>query len=127
MEEAFLRRLFPETIPSATTGNSPVDVILGLRKDMAEFQKVSSKEAFKEEAFKETLRATMKVACMGALQRSAVGAAGDGRDADRYPNIKPIVDYLTERGVIRPKLSRARIRRLAKSVLAEKTAKGSGS
>jgi hypothetical protein len=88
MEEAFLRRLIPETIPSAKTENrqhqSPVDAIIALRKDMAEFQKASGgKESFKEETFKETLRATMKVACMGALQRgalqrSAVGAAGDG-------------------------------------------------
>jgi hypothetical protein len=145
MEEAFLRRLIPETIPSAKTVNrqhqSPVDAIIALRKDMAEFQKVGSDK----QALRETLRATMKAACMEALQQSAADAAAadDAADADGqrpgrrgrpsgsasganhpngpvYPNIEPIVKYLTERKVIRPKLSREQIRRLAASVLGEK-------
>jgi hypothetical protein len=98
-EESSLRTLFPETIPSAT-GN-PVDVIIALRKDMAEFQKVSSKEALREK-----LRKELRAACKEALQR------GTADCPNGYPDIEPIVEYLRERGVIRPKLSRAQIRRL---------------
>jgi hypothetical protein len=61
-----LETLLPETIPSAT-GNgqpqSPVDVIIALRKDMAEFQKVGNKETLRE-----TLREELRVACKEALQ-----------------------------------------------------------
>jgi hypothetical protein len=102
-----LKALLPETIPSAT-GNgqpqSPVDVIIALRKELAEFQKVSSKEALREE---------LRAACKEALQRGAVAGCPDGPS---YPNIEPIVEYLTERGLIRPKLSRARRRRLESSL-----------
>jgi hypothetical protein len=115
----------------------PVDVILALRKDVAAFQRVSDggggdKQAFKE-ALRESVREELKKACMEALQRSsAVGAAVDDAGADRrrpvdrpgYLNIEPIVEYLTEREVIRPKLSRAQVRRLAKSVLREKQSSG---
>ena len=89
-----------------TDRQSPVDVIIGLRKELAEFQKVSNKQAFKE-----TLRAALRAACKEALLRAAAGA-----DRPDYPNIEPIVEYLTERGLIRPKLSRARIRRLKLSL-----------
>jgi len=35
-------------------------------------------------------------------------------DGSSYPNIEPIVEYLTERGRIGPKLSRAQVRRRLK-------------
>ena len=64
LEKSSLRRLLPETIPSAT-GNgqpqSPIDVIIGLRKDLAEFQRTSSKEALRE-ALRKELRAACKEA-----------------------------------------------------------------
>jgi hypothetical protein len=105
LEKSSLRRLLPETIPSAT-GNgqpqSPVDVIIALRKELAEFRKVSNKQALRE-----TLRKELRAACKEALHR-----AGAGADRPDYPNIEPIVEYLQERGAIRPKLSRAQIRRL---------------
>ena len=106
-----LETLLPRTIPSAT-GNgqpqSPADVIIGLRKDLAEFQRTSSKEALRE-----ALRKELREACEGALQRaSAAGAAAAAAGCPSYPNIEPIVEYLQERGAIRPKLSRAQIRRL---------------
>jgi hypothetical protein len=148
MEEAFLRRLFPETIApvatAAATGGqpaprSPVDVILAIREDMARFQKIGGdKPAFKE-TLREVLRKELRAQCMEALQRSATAAAaaaheggasaGGQRRPNRrpnagpiagYPNIEPIVEYLQERGANRPKLPRAQVRRLAKSVLAEK-------
>jgi len=100
-----LETLLPRTIPSAT-GNgqpqSPADVIIGLRKDLAEFQRTSSKEALRE-----ALRKELRAACKEALHR-----AGAGADRPDYPNIEPIVEYLQERGAIRPKLSRARVRQL---------------
>jgi len=89
-----------------TDRQSPVDVIIGLRKDLAEFQKISNKQALRE-----TLRKELRAACKEALHR-----AGAGADRPDYPNIEPIVEYLTERGLIRPKLSRARIRRLKLSL-----------
>ena len=92
----------PKTIPSVT-GNSPVDVIIGLRKDLAEFRKTSSKEALRKE---------LREACREALLRAA--ATGCPDDGSSYPNIEPIVEYLTERGLIRPKLSRAQVRRRLK-------------
>jgi hypothetical protein len=85
--------------------NLQPDVIIALRKDMAEFQKTSSKEALRE-----MLRKELRTACKEALQRGA-GAAGCP-DGSGYPDIEPLVEYLTERGVIRPKLSRAQIRPL---------------
>jgi len=104
-----LETLLPRTIPSAT-GNgqpqSPADVIIGLRKDLAEFQRTSSKEALRE-----ALRKELRAACKEALHR-----AGAGADRPDYPNIEPIVEYLQERGAIRPKLSRAQIRRLKASL-----------
>jgi hypothetical protein len=148
MEEAFLRKLLPETIPPAAAAGNPVDVILALRKDMAALQKVGGDK----QAFRENLRATMKAACMEALLRAnadavANAAAREGDAADRrrrpndgsgaaaaaadcpnglgYLNIEPIVEYLQERRAIRPKLSRAKIRRLAKRVLAEQAKKES--
>ena len=89
-----------------TDRQSPVDVIIGLRKDLAEFQKISNKQALRE-----TLRKELRAACKESLHRAAAGA-----DRPDYPNIEPIVEYLTERGLIRPKLSRARIRRLKLSL-----------
>ena len=109
-EESSLRALLPETIPPATRNGqqpqSPADVIIALREDMARFQKVRSKEALRE-----ALRKELREACKEALQRGA-GAAGCPDDGSGYPNIEPIVEYLQERGAIRPKLSRAQIRRL---------------
>ena len=103
-----LETLLPRTIPSAT-GNgqpqSPADVIIGLRKDLAEFQRTSSKEALRE-----ALRKELRAACKEALLRTAAA------DCPDYPNIEPLVEYLTERGLIRPKLSRAQIRRLKASL-----------
>src|SRR6516225_7288540 len=102
LEKSSLRTLLPETIPSAT-GNgqpqSPADVIIGLRKDLAEFQRTSSKEALRE-----TLRKELREACEEALQRAAAaGAAAAAAGCPSYPNIEPIVEYLQERGLIRPK------------------------
>jgi hypothetical protein len=86
---------------------SPAGVIIGLRKDLAEFQRTSSKQALRE-----ALREELREACKEALLRGA------GADRPDYPNIEPIVEYLKERGVIRrSKLSRAQIRRRLKSVL----------
>jgi len=103
-----LETLLPRTIPSAT-GNgqpqSPADVIIGLRKDLAEFQRTSSKEALRE-----ALRKELRAACKEALLRTAAA------DCPDYPNIEPLVEYLQERGLIRPKLSRAQIRRLKASL-----------
>jgi hypothetical protein len=117
LEGAFLRKLLPETIPSAT-GNgqkprSPVDVVIALREDLARFQRVGGNK----QALRETLRKELREACRDALHRAGaavVAGAGDdtssaadadtvagaGRpDADRpgYLNIEPIVEYLTER------------------------------
>src|SRR6516225_7902688 len=104
-----LETLLPRTIPSAT-GNgqpqSPADVIIGLRKDLAEFQRTSSKEALRK-----ALRKELRAACKEALLRTAAGADREA-DGSSYPNIEPIVEYLQERRLVRPKLSRARIRRL---------------
>jgi hypothetical protein len=105
-EELSLRRLLPETIPPATA--NPVGVIIGLRKDLAEFQKVSNKETFKE-----TLRKELREAL---LRAATAGAAGCPDGGSGYPNIEPIVEYLQERRLVRPKLSRARIRRLEASL-----------
>ena len=103
-----LETLLPRTIPSAT-GNgqpqSPADVIIGLRKDLAEFQRTSSKEALRA-----ALRKELRAACKEALLRTAAA------DCPDYPNIEPLVEYLQERGLIRPKLSRAQIRRLKASL-----------
>ena len=115
-----LETLLPRTIPSAT-GNgqprSPADVIIGLRKDLAEFQRTSSKEALRE-----ALRKELRAACKEALLRTAAA------DCPDYPNIEPLVEYLQERGLIRPKLSRARIRLLESSLPPnEKTSEGGGS
>jgi hypothetical protein len=115
----------PKTIPSVT-GNSPVDVIIGLRKDLAEFRKTSSKEALRKE---------LREACREALLRAA---AADGHDGPGCPTIEPIVEYLQERGLVRPKLSRAQVRRRLKLASSlppnektsgktnEKTSKGGG-
>jgi hypothetical protein len=147
MDEAFLRRLLPETIPPATTGN-PVDVIPALRKDMAEFQKASggNKQDFKKDlraamraALREELREELRAACKKVVlhagespgtgdspgtggNTTATAGAGCPGGAARI-DIGPIVEYLTGRGVITPKLSRAQIRRLGKSVLREMEAK----
>src|SRR6516162_1467486 len=67
-----LETLLPRTIPSAT-GNgqpqSPADVIIGLRKDLAEFQRTSSKESLRE-ALRKELRAASKKLCIGPLPQT---------------------------------------------------------
>ena len=78
---------------------------IALREDMARFRKVSSKEALRE-----ALRKELRAACKEALLRTVAA------DCPDYPNIEPIVEYLQERGAIRPKLSRAQIRRLKASL-----------
>jgi hypothetical protein len=150
IEAAFLRRLLPETIPPvAETGNPIVDTIIALREDMARFQKIGGdKPAFKQ-ALREALRKELRAACMEALQREALQReANDALHSSRspqqqqrrrpnrrrpnnddssvtsYPNIKPIVDYLAEREASRPKLPRAQVRRLARSVLREMQSSG---
>jgi hypothetical protein len=130
MEEVFLRKLLPEEISPAATAGNPVDATIAFQEDMARFQRAGiSKEALREAVRKE-LNAS---ACMEALQKrsdaDAVDAGADRRpngDRPGYLNIELILEYLREREAIRPKLSRAEIRRLAKSVLkqsSEKTSK----
>jgi hypothetical protein len=116
MEKVFLRKLLPEEISPAALGN-PVDAIIAFREDMARFRKVG----ISKEALREAVRKELNAACMEGLQQSATDAGADRRPVDRpgYLNIEPFVEYLTERWAIRPKLPRARIRRLAKSVLKE--------
>jgi hypothetical protein len=117
-----LETLLPETIPSAT-GNSqpqsPVDVIIEMRKDLAEFRRTGNSQALRKKA-----REELRAACIDALQRGAAA----GADRPDYPNIEPIVEYLQERRLVRPKLSRAQIRRLEESSLPpnEKTSEGGG-
>jgi hypothetical protein len=60
---------------------SPVDVVVNIRKDLAEFQQNSSKQA---------LRKAMREACEEAFLRTA-----------GHIDIDPVVEYLKERGVIR--------------------------
>jgi hypothetical protein len=62
---------------------SPVDVIINIRKELAEFRRNSSKEA---------LRAEWREACEAALLQ-AVGSDPFGLD--------PVIEYLEQRGVIR--------------------------
>ena len=119
-EELSLRALFPEA--SDKQPQSPADVIIGLRKDLAEFQRTSSKEALRK-----ALRKELRAACKEALLRTAAGADREA-DGSSYPNIEPIVEYLQERRLVRPKLSRARIRRLESALPPnEKTSEGGGS
>jgi hypothetical protein len=95
-----------------TDKQSPVYIVTRIREELAEFQKISNKQALRE-----TLRKELRAACKEALDRAGavVGAdadAADSPDSPSYPNIEPSVEYLQERGLIRPKLSRARVRQL---------------
>jgi hypothetical protein len=104
---------------------SPVDVILAMREELAEFQRTTTKEAFREK-----LRKEMQAACVDALHRAA-DAARNGEAAGgcpSYPNIDLIVEYLRERVllqmlVFRPKLSRARQRELEAAIEREEASK----
>jgi len=72
---------------------SPVDVAVSIRKDLAEFQRTSSKEA---------LRAEWKAACQAALLQAA-----SRRSSDSVPD-SWLRDYLDERGLLRQPKSRQR-------------------
>jgi hypothetical protein len=71
---------------------SPVDVIIGIRKDLEEFRRTSSKEA---------LRAAYREALWRGFAESVSAPGFD---------IRQTVEYLEDRGVIRSKPSRARRR-----------------
>jgi|SRR6516165_5410851 hypothetical protein len=71
---------------------SPVDVVISIRKELAEFQRTSSKQAW---------RAELREACKEALLQQAAGGL----------DIRPVVEYLEQRGLIRSKPSRAWVRR----------------
>ena len=72
---------------------SPVDVIISIREELAEFQRTSSKQA---------LRKAMREALREALLRAV-------HDADTHPtgDIDPVVEHLRDRGLIPPAPSRA--------------------
>jgi len=73
---------------------SPVDVAVSIRKDLAEFQRTSSKEKF---------RAELQAAYRGALLQAA-----SCRSRDSVPG-SWLLDYLNERGLIRrPKNQRSK-------------------
>jgi hypothetical protein len=76
---------------------SPVDVIIGIRKELKEFQRTSSKEA---------LRAAYREALLRGVAESFSAPDFD---------IRSTVEHLEERGVIRSKPSRARRRHLRKA------------
>jgi len=65
---------------------SPVDVVINILKDLAEFQRTSSKQALRD-AMREALRESLLQAV---------------RHPGTHPiDIDPVVEYLKERGVIR--------------------------
>ena len=68
---------------------SPVDVINGIREELAEFRRTSSKEALRER-----LREELRAACKEALRRTA-------DDPPDHPNIEQVVEYLQQRGLIK--------------------------
>jgi len=62
---------------------SPVDVIIGIRKELAEFQRTSSRQE---------LLAALKVACRAALPRwTAAEPLGDGFDVCRREIAAPTI------------------------------------
>jgi hypothetical protein len=79
---------------------SPVDVVLDIRKELAEFQRTSSSKAFREK-----IREELNAACKAALRQAAESPGG--------LNIKPIVEYLQERGLIKLNSRRIKIRNRA--------------
>ena len=68
---------------------SPVDVINGIREELAEFRRTSSKEALRER-----LREELRAGCKEALRRTA-------DDPPDHPNIEQVVEYLQQRGLIK--------------------------
>ena len=79
---------------------SPADVLIGIRKELAEFQQNGNKQAFRER-----LRAELREACKAALNQTG--------DRSAYPDIAAIVEYLEDRGLIR--LNSRRNRKAAKT------------
>ena len=77
-------------VESADGQRSPVDVVTKIREDLAEFQRSSNSQAFRE-----TLRQELREACMDALHRAVVA---DGPD---YLDIEPLVEYFEQRDLIR--------------------------
>ena len=80
------------------TGASPVDVILGIRKELAEFQRANSADdSGGGGGNARALRAALRIACLAALRRqlenpapdagTGVGSAGvvDGEASGDYP------------------------------------------
>jgi hypothetical protein len=82
-----LEALSREATDEQQQRQSPVDVVVDILKDLAEFRRTSSKQA---------LREAMREACKAALLRTAVPI-----------DIDPVVEYLRDRGVIPPAPSRA--------------------
>ena len=84
---------------------SPVDVIISIREELAEFQRNSSKQA---------LRDAMREACKEALLQAVSHPGTHPTDID------PVVEHLRDRGLIPPAPSRAsRIKALTASNSAE--------
>jgi hypothetical protein len=78
---------------------SPVDVITSIRKELAEFQRTSNSQAFRER-----LRAELRKACKEALYRTG----GDSSTRPDYLDVGQLVEYLETRGLIRSESRRAK-------------------
>ena len=88
---------------------SPVDVVINILKDLAEFQRTSSKQALRD-AMREALQASL----LQAVRRPGTDPTGDG---------DPVMEHLQDRGLIPPAPSRAsRIKVSTASNSAETTA-----
>ena len=66
---------------------SPVDVIIRLRKDLEEFQRTGSEQA---------LRETLRAACREALRRAVAENVSVLR-----PDMDPVIEHLKRRGLVR--------------------------
>jgi hypothetical protein len=74
---------------SPMDGKTPVEAIIIMRKDLAEFQQNSSKEAFRKH-----MREELRVALLQAFHRD-----GGLHKADA---VSDIIEHLVDRGVIKP-------------------------
>jgi hypothetical protein len=86
-----MKAMFLDSTPEGNEPRrqSPVDVINDIRAELAEFQRTSSKEAFRAR-----LREELQAACKEALRRTA-------DDPPDHPNIEQLVEYLEQRGLIK--------------------------
>ena len=94
----FLEELPQEELPLEARDEqhlSPVDVIINIRKELAEFQKAGGRQA---------LLAELREAGKEDLRRAT--------HCPDYPDIESIVEYLQERGLIRSGSRRTRKTRM---------------